>query len=82
MTVYFDKGKHLEVTTARRTESGDLEVLEPKFDTAISVYLVEYNSDWLVVLEFPREKGQPKIDTYQPYKIENQLDVYKLNAAL
>lgn len=83
MTIYFDKGKHLEISSARRSESGDIEVLGSNCSTANSIHLIEYELEWFVVIERPSIfPDDPPICAFESYKIENQLDAYKLNAIL
>lgn len=83
MRVYYGKEKHLDISSAKRLESGDIEVLSSDVPTAISVVLVEYDLDWYVVIENPLEfPDDPPICAFQSYIIENQLDVYRLNASL
>lgn len=83
MTVFFAKEKHLEVDSARLTESGDIEVLFPKYEDAKAVFLVLYELDWLLVIEKPYiEPWETEFARYDCYMIENQLDVYRLNASL
>lgn len=83
MTLFYGKEKYLEVSSARRTESGDIEVLSSNYDTAISVYLVEYELEWFVVIEEPSMfPDDPPICDFEIHRIENQEDAYRLNAAL
>ncbi len=83
MTVYFEKEKHLDILSARKTESEDIEVLSSSYDTVKSVYLVEYNFEWFVVIENPSfEEGSPKICDFEPHKVINQSDIYRLKASL
>lgn len=83
MTVYFEKEKHLDIFSARRSESGDIEVLSSNYDTAKSVYLIEYDLEWFVVIEKPTlGDDSPTICAFEPHRISNQLDAYKLNAIL
>lgn len=83
MRVYYGKEKHLDISSVKRLESGDIEVLSSDIPTAISVALVEYELDWYVVIENPLEfPDDPPICAFQSYIVENQLDVYRLNASL
>lgn len=83
MTVYFENNKHIEIFSARRSDSGDIEVTSSDCHTANSVYLIEYELEWFVVFENPAlEESSPRICDFEPHRISNQLDVYKLNAIL
>lgn len=83
MRFYFDKEKYLDIFSARRSKGGDIEVLSSNYDTANSVYLIEYELEWFVVIENqPEFPDDPPICNFHSYKIENQLDAYKLNAIL
>ena len=83
MRFYFDKEKYLDVSSARRSRNGDIEVLSSNYNTAYSVYLVEYELEWFVVIEEqPEFPDDPPICGFHSYRIENQLDAYKLNAIL
>jgi len=80
MVIFLENEKHLEISSAWRSQSGDIEVLTT---TANSVYLVEYELEWFAVIEKPYIfPDEPEICRYESYKIKNQLDVYKLNAIL
>lgn len=81
MTIRFQKEKHLEASAFRRTEAGDIEVLFPEYD-AFRVFLVEYELDWYIVFEDSRGDYDIEIERYESCLIENQLDIYRLNAVL
>lgn len=86
MRFYFyklGKEKYLDVSSARRSRNGDIEVLSSNYNTAYSVYLIEYELEWFVVIEEqPAFPDDPPICGFHSYRIENQLDAYKLNAIL
>lgn len=83
MLIHFQNEKHLEVSSARLTESGDIEVLFDSCSEYDSAWIIEYELDWYIVFRKPDTTDDDTcVDAYESYLIENQLDIYRLNASL
>lgn len=83
MRIHYGIEKHLDILSAQRSASGDIEVQSTNCGAWLSIHLIEYELEWFIVFENPPLfPGEPEIFKFESFRIENQLDVYKLNAAL
>lgn len=80
------------IKDAAKTEFGDIEIFsENLFDEIVrrtyfdakSAYLIETDCDWLLYIDIdlPGELAD-EMEPYLIYEIENQGEIYRLNAAL
>lgn len=83
MVISYDNKKHLEILSAALNEYGEIEVLLTDGKDKIPAWLREYELDWYVVFENPwADDTYPPVDKFLSFLIDNQLDIYRLNACL